>query len=207
MYNPAHFRIDDPIVIGEFLDRHNFALLVSDDGTAPIASHLPLLYERDDAAGGAGRLLGHMARPNPQWKSFRPDREIMAVFSGPHAYVSPSWYATAPAVPTWNYAAVHAYGTPELIENDAAVLDVLTRTVNRYESGRPRPWTMDLPADYLKNMMRGIVAFQVRLTRFDAKFKLNQNRSAEDRAGVAAALRENPDADSQAVAAMMTARL
>ena len=204
MYNPPHFRIDDRTVAGEFIDRHGFAVLVSDDNGAPTASHLPLLLDRD--VGPRGRLVGHMARPNPQWKTLRPDREVLAIFAGPHAYISPSWYTVSPAVPTWNYATVHAYGLPKLIEDEAAVRALLRRTVDKYEGGRPRPWTMDLPEDYLRNMMRGIVAFELQLTRVETKFKLNQNRSAEDRAAVIAALRESGGADERATAEMMAGR-
>jgi transcriptional regulator len=204
VYNPAHFKIDDRAVADDFIDRHGFAILVTDDGGVPTASHLPLLLDRD--VGERGRLVGHMARPNPQWKTFRPDRDVLAIFPGPHAYVSPSWYTVAPAVPTWNYATVHAYGLPALIEDEAAVRALLKRTVDKYEGGRPQPWTMELPEDYLKTMMRGIVAFELRLTRVETKFKLNQNRSVEDRAAVIAALRADGGADELAVAGMMAGR-
>jgi transcriptional regulator len=115
--------------------------------------------------------------------------------------VSPSWYTTAPAVPTWNYAAVHVYGVPRLLD-EAGLLDLLERLVQQYESGRERPWTMDLPPDYRRKMLQAIVGFEVPMTRVEGKFKLNQNRSAEDRAGVIGALRAG-DAEERALAEFM----
>ena len=125
------------------------------------------------------------------------------IFQGPHAYVSPSWYTTAPAVPTWNYAAVHVYGVPRLLD-EAGLLDVVSRLVDQYESGRERPWIMDLPEDYQRKMLRAIVGFEVPISRIEGKFKLNQNRSAEDRAGVIEALAAG-DAEEQVLAEFMSA--
>ena len=124
------------------------------------------------------------------------------IFQGPHAYVSPSWYATAPAVPTWNYAAVHVYGVPRLLD-EAACSTCSDGSSIKYEAGRERPWTMDLPADYRQKMMRAIVGFEVPLDRVEGKFKLSQNRSAEDRSGVVRALSAG-GAEEQALAEFMT---
>ena len=184
MYIPTAFAETDRGKLHDFITAHSFGLLVSTRQGEPFASHLPFLLER--GAGPRGTLVGHMARANPQWQDL-DGQQVLAVFSGPHAYVSPSWYATAPAVPTWNYAAVHVYGTAGLLD-EPRLTDLLERLVGQYESGRERPWTMDLPADYLAKMVRAVVGFEVPLARVEGKFKLSQNRPAEDRAGVIAAL-------------------
>jgi transcriptional regulator len=181
MYIPTAFRADDRAALYDLIERHGFGTLVTVLDGVPFATHLPFLLDRD-----RGVLLGHVARANPHARALA-GAEALVIFQGPHAYVSPSWYATAPAVPTWNYAAVHVYGTAGLLD-EPRLTDLLERLVGQYESGRERPWTMDLPADYLQKMLRGIVGFEVPLDRVEGKFKLSQNRPAEDRAGVIAAL-------------------
>ena len=182
MYIPSAFRADDRAALYELIERHGFGTLVTVLDGAPFATHLPFVLDR-----GRGVLLGHVARANPHWRAFDGAAEALVIFQGPHAYVSPSWYATAPAVPTWNYAAVHVYGVPRLLD-EAELRDLLDRLVSRYEAGRERPWTMDLPPDYLRKMLQAIIGFEVPIERIEGKFKLNQNRSSEDRAGVIAAL-------------------
>jgi transcriptional regulator len=182
MYIPSAFRAADRAALDELIERHGFGTLVTVLDGAPFATHLPFVLDR-----GRGVLLGHVARANPHVRALDGPAEALVIFQGPHAYVSPSWYATGPAVPTWNYAAVHVYGVPRRLD-ESATLDLLGRLVGQYESGRERPWTMDLPPDYLRKMLQGIVAFEVPMTRVEGKFKLNQNRPAEDRAGVIAAL-------------------
>ncbi len=183
MYIPTAFRADDRAALYDLIERYGFGTLVTAAAGAPFATHLPLLLDR-----GRGVLLGHVARGNPHWRALEGSAEALVIFQGPHAYVPPSWYATAPAVPTWNYAAVHVYGVPRLLD-EAGLLDLLGRLVGQYESGRERPWTMDLPADYRRKMLQAIVGFEVPITRIEGKFKLSQNRPAEDRANVIAALR------------------
>jgi transcriptional regulator len=197
MYIPTHFRADDRAALYDLIERHSFATLVTLLDGAPFATHLPMLLDRE-----RGVLLGHVARANPHRRALDGGAEALLIFQGPHAYVSPSWYATAPAVPTWNYAAVHVYGVPRLLD-DAALLDLLKRLVSKYESGRERPWTMDLPPDYQRKMVQAVVGFEVPMARVEGKFKLNQNRSAEDRAGVIEALRAG-DAEERALAEFMT---
>lgn len=183
MFIPPHFRIDDRDTLLNFIEQYGFATLVTTgtDGV-PFATHLPLLLDR-----AAGVLLGHLSRSNPHWQMFA-DRESLAVFHGPHAYVSPTWYSTHPAVPTWNYAVVHVYGTPRLLtpEQTGEVVDRLT---SKYEGGRATPWPGELPERYREGMLAGIVGFELPLTRVEGKFKLGQNRSAADRAGTVAGLR------------------
>ncbi len=163
-------------------------------------SHIPFLPER--GADGRLRLLGHVARANGHWRELETAGEIAAIFEGPHAYVSPGWYANHPSVPTWNYAVVHARGTARLLPpaDLPALLDRLSR---KYEDGRPAPWRMDsLPADYTSKMLAAIVGFEIAVERLEGKFKLSQNRSREDVQAVVAGL----EAEGQgALAALMAA--
>lgn len=164
------------------MQRYSFATLVTcHDGTT-FASHVPLLLDRDRKV-----LLGHLARGNPQWNSFG-GAEALAIFAGPHAYVSPSWYGTTPAVPTWNNAAVHVYGTPRLLTPDQTH-DVVDQTVRKYEGGRRDPWSNDLPEDFRHRLLSAVVGFEMSLAKVEGKFKVGQNRSAADRAGMLAGLR------------------
>lgn len=186
MYVPKHFAVNDPAWIAAFIDEHRFATLVTVLDGVPFATHLPLVY--DPRSGPHGTLLGHVARANPHWRTL--DVEQLAIFTGPHAYVSPTWYeAAGPAVPTWNYTAVHAYGRARILEEASEVRALLVRLTDREESGFERPYTVDAQdADYLEHMMRQIVAFELPIERLEAKAKLSQNRTPEERERVAAAL-------------------
>jgi transcriptional regulator len=164
-----------------------------------VASHLPLLLDAD--VGPHGHLLGHMARANPQWRGVRG--EVMAVFSGPHAYVSPSWYGEAGTVPTWNYVAVHAYGTFNLVEDREGLLGILRRSVWAYEGPRPEPWAFDESGPHVENLLKAIVGFRIEITRLEGKWKLNQNHTEERRRRVIRALEARPDDDSQEIASLM----
>jgi transcriptional regulator len=181
MYIPTAFRADDRAALYDLIERHGFGTLVSVVDGEPFATHLPFVLDRS-----RGVLLGHVARANPHARALA-GAAALAIFQGPHAYVSPSWYATAPVVPTWNYAAAHVYGTASLLD-EPRLVELLQRLVRQYEAGRERPWAMDLPADYMAKMVRAVVGFEVPLTRVEGKFKLSQNRPAEDRAGVIRAL-------------------
>jgi transcriptional regulator len=198
MYIPAHFRVEDPALLLPLMERYGFATLVTVQDGSPFATHLPLLLRRSP-----DRLVGHMARANPQWRGLVQQREVLALFQGPHAYVSPSWYESAPNVPTWNYAVVHAYGTARLLEDPTEVLALLGDTVTQYESGRATPWRLEDAADYTQRLLSGIVAFELRLTRLEGKFKLSQNKGAADRAGVIAALEASADPLERELARMM----
>jgi transcriptional regulator len=155
MYIPASFRIDDPDILYSFIDEYSFAALISVCNEVPFATHLPLLIDRQ-----RGVLLGHVARANPHADAFGDPSESLAIFSGPHAYISPSWYATAPAVPTWNYAAVHVYGSLKLISENRT-RELVDLTVDKYESTNCNPWPNDLPQDFREKMLRGIVGFEM----------------------------------------------
>jgi transcriptional regulator len=200
MYLPAHFTETDSAKIDAVIRANSFATLITFDGTRPFASHLPFLLR--DTPGDRHVLIGHMARANPQWQHFKPDAEVLVVFTGPHAYVSPSWYKTPRMVPTWNYVAVHVYGFPRIVDGDQ-LEKILQATIAKYESSRPTPWTDTLPADLKTGLMKAIVGFEVDITRTEAKFKLNQNRSPEDIAGVVAALDQSHNQTERELAALM----
>jgi transcriptional regulator len=201
MYTPKHFVLEDRAEIARFMARHSFALLIDAAGAMPVASHLPLLYEAE--RGRLGTLVGHMAKANPQWQRFKDGTEVLVVFWGPHAYVSPSWYASQPNVPTWNYITVHAYGRPRLLPDPAQAKAVLEKMVATYESGFAEPWRLDLPERYEAGMIQGIMAFEIELTRIEGKAKLSQNRKPEDQKAALAGLSAQPDPDSRATAQAM----
>jgi transcriptional regulator len=203
MYVPPHFAESDPATLFVFVERHSFGLLVSQVGGEPFATHLPLLLDR--AAGPHGTLLGHVARANPQWRELA-GQTALAVFSGPHAYVSPSWYETANVVPTWNYTAVHAYGVPELVEERDALLEIVQRTVAVYEAAMPRPWALDTTGPFVDRMLPHIVGFRIAIERIEGKWKLNQNHPAERRERVIRALQERGGEDALGIAALMRER-
>ena len=203
MYLPKHFDASDAARCHALIRAESFPTLITvDEAGAPFATHLPMLLDAE--RGQLGTLLAHVARPNPQWRHFATGRPALVVFQGPHAYVSPSWYATHPSVPTWNYVAVHAYGVPRLLEEPAAVKALLARLVHTYEAGRPQPWVFEsLSPDYVDRMIQGIVAFDIPIERLEGKTKLSQNRSAADRVGVVAGLRAEGDGLGRAVADLM----
>ncbi len=205
VYLPKHFAEPREEVLIAFVRRHAFATLISSGSAGLVASHVPLLHEA--LPGAPGRLLGHLARGNPQLADLSGGREVLAIFHGPHAYVSPSWYATQPSVPTWNYAVVHAYGTVEAVSDETALTALVDRLAETYEAGRDPHWHLaDQPETYRRGMLRGIGGFAITLTRLEGKFKLSQNRDEVDRHRVRAALAEAGDPDSAAVAALMAAR-
>jgi transcriptional regulator len=203
VYLPKHFEITDRTVLHDVMRRFSFATLVTVHEGRPVAGHLPFML--DSARGEHGTLIAHMARTNRQWKAFAEPVEALVIFQGPHTYISPSWYDDHPSVPTWNYAAIHAYGTPCLIEDESQVRAMLRALVDQHEQGFETPWTMDLPEDYLRKMSGGIVAFEMPITKLEGKFKLSQNRSAHDRERVIAALTKSTDPLAEGVRLMMEA--
>jgi transcriptional regulator len=201
MYRPKHFDMDDSSALFAMMRENSFAILVTTDGGMLAASHIPLYL---DTAGGSTRILGHVARANPQWQAFDGKNEAMAVFHGVHAYVSPSWYVSQKMVPTWNYVAVHAYGKPKIIADAAGARAVLERLIAAYESSATGPWSMaKLPEAYVQNQIKGIVAFEMPIDRLEGKFKLSQNRSAADREGAIKGLEGTGDPVAREVARLM----
>ena len=203
MYIPKPFEITDTAWCHALMRAQSFAAMITaDDAGVPFATHLPILV--DPARGPLGTLRGHVARANPHWRYLSAGRPTLVIFAGAHAYVSPSWYATHPSVPTWNYVAVHATGTGALVEDPEPVKTLLADLVRTYESSGPTAWSLEgLPADYLAGMQRGIVAFEIPIERLEGKAKLSQNRDAVDQARTREALAAADDPLARAVAALM----
>ena len=207
MYIPAPFAETDNAVLRGLIDAYGFGILVSVDETgAPVASHIPFVLDR--GSGINGTLQAHVARANPQWRGFDGGTEILCIFEGPHAYISPRWYDPANnAVPTWNYAVVHAYGVPRIIEGADEVRAQQEALVARYEN-TSEPWKLESqPQKYIDGMLKGIVAFDIPIARLEGKFKLNQNHPPANRTGAIRGLREEAgDPLSLAVADLIAAR-
>ncbi len=202
MYIPRHNRVEDDGPLFALMERFSFATLVTVHDGAPLATHLPFVLERD--LGARGTLLGHMARANEQWRSFASGAEALVIFQAEHAYISPTWHEDQPSVPTWNYMVVHAYGAPRIVEEPGRVTDSLRQLVDKHERGPAEPWEMAaLPEAYVARVIRGIVAFEIPITRLEGKFKLSQNRSLKDRRQVVEALAASDDATERGVADTM----
>ena len=206
MYIPKHFAVEDVGWAHRLIQDYSFGTLVTVLDGSPFATHLPFVLDPEPEPNGT--LLAHMARANPQWRGFSAVSdapEVLAIFQGPHAYVSPSWYeGDAPAVPTWNYAVVHAYGTPRIVDDERQIRDFLRRLTTRQEARFERPWSPEiLSEEYLSHMTHQIVAFEIPIARLEAKAKLSQNRPPVDRVRVANELEKDPDAGSRAVSALM----
>ena len=176
LYVPPHFRVEDLAQMVDFMRTHAFATLVSGGAKGVAVSHVPLLVEDD---GGKVRLRGHVARGNGQWEALEGASDVIAIFHGPHAYVSPTWYVTHPSVPTWNYAVVHAHGKARLTD-EPELHEIVNELSAKYEAGNTPPWKLSgQPAAYVTSMLGMIVGFEIEVERLDAKFKLSQNRPLE----------------------------
>lgn len=206
MFIAPHFAETDHGLLHGLIRAHSFGLLLTVADGRPFGSHLPFILDAE--RGPHGTLIAHMARANPQWRAFDGATEVLAVFQGPHAYVSPSWYdPTVNTVPTWNYAVVHAYGVPEIIADPEVIRAMLDHLVAEHEAGADSPWTMaSQPDSYLESMQKGIVAFDIPIARLEGKFKLNQNHGEANRKGAIAGLKRSGDSMSLEVAALMEAR-
>ncbi|MDD2876816.1 MAG: FMN-binding negative transcriptional regulator [Acidiphilium sp.] len=202
MYTPPAFAEDDPATIAAIMRATRLPVLISASAAGIEATHMPLIYHPEPAP--SGRLIGHVARGNPQWKSLRDGATAMAIFQAHDFYVSPNWYATkretGRVVPTWNYEAVHAYGQIEIVEDAARLHEIVDALTNRHEASQPRPWHVnDAPADYIASQLKGIVGVVMTITRVIGKRKLSQNRPEADRRGVATGLDAAGDTASAAV--------
>jgi transcriptional regulator len=205
VYLPPAFTETRTEKLIELIEGHEFGLLVSHGSEGLIASQTPFLLDRRD---GLLYLECHLARANPQLADLDGAGEALAIFAGPHAYISPNWYSAGPAVPTWNYATVHAYGTARTIADPEWLRGFVRRLSERHEAREPAPpWRMqDLPEAYLAGMLNGIVGVEIAVSRLDGKFKLSQNRPVADRPRIIAALEQRDDSDSGAVARLMRER-
>jgi transcriptional regulator len=204
MYLPAHFEEKRPEVLHELVRTHPLGLLVTLADAGLQANSVPFFLDADPA-GGPGILRAHVARANPLWREARTDLEALVVFQGPQAYVSPGWYPSktehGKVVPTWNYVMVQARGALRAIDDAAWVHALVSRLTTHHEATQAKPWAVtDAPADYIDTMTRAIVGIEILLTALTGKWKVSQNRSAADRAGVASGLAASGDDDSAALA-------
>jgi transcriptional regulator len=228
MYLPRHFTVNDPAQIAAFVAAAQSADLVTFDGTKPVSTLLPVIWDRPDSGGpdsagadaevggageaGFGRLLGHIAIANDQWRTALPGAQALAIVRGPQAYISPSWYESKArhgrVVPTWNYEAVHFTGTIAFHQDPEWLRAFVTRLTRLYEGGREHPWAVtDAPPEYIDGQLRAIVGVELAITSIEAKQKLSQNRSDLDREGVVTGLRGQPVPGSAAIADAMAAQL
>ncbi len=191
MYLPSHFAQSDPAALQALMREHPLAAIVSVNDEGLTADHVPLEFDT-----ASNTLRGHVARANPLWR-LAAGQPVLAIFRGAEAYVSPSWYPSKlqhhKVVPTWNYAVVHAHGTLRAVDEAPWLHALVSRLTGHHESSRAQPWAVsDAPDDYVQQMLRAIVGIEIPVTKFVGKWKLSQNRSAEDRAGVEAGLAEHP---------------
>ena len=205
MYTPPAFIVADRSELSEMIRQCHLANFITATGSGPMATPMPMFL--DETEGDKGVLYAHLARPNPQWQADVLG-DGLAVFMGPDAYVTPSWYAKkaehGKVVPTWNYAAVHASGPVEFFDNTDRLLDVVNRLTNLHESSRKVPWAVtDAPENYIKAQLRGIVGIRMPIVNLQGKRKMSQNRPEEDRKGVKRGIKERGERHDVAVAAMI----
>lgn len=198
MYIPSHFSFSEQGSVAAFMRRFNFAAIVSQVDGLPFATHLPFVVEEETEQI---RLLAHFAKANPQWKNLE-EQTALVIFSEPHAYISPSLYEKEQNVPTWNYVAVHAYGTPRLILEERAAFDLLEKQMQTFEGEYLAQWTR-LSPDYKNAMVKGIVAFEMRVEKLEAKWKLSQNKKPEEQVNIMSHLLEKEDSTAREMGEMM----
>jgi transcriptional regulator len=214
LYMPAPFLDTDLPRLHEHIRKAPFATLVTvagegAPGVGPIASHIPLLLDAE--AGAQGVLIGHLARANPQWHVSDLGRPALAIFAGPNAYISPSWYPSkrehGRVVPTWNYTVVHASGRLEVVADEESLYELVDRLTRRNERALPAPWNVtDAPAHFVRAQLKDIVGVRLTIETLEGKAKLSQNRPQPDREGVVSGLAQRPDQGSAAIAGLMSER-
>jgi transcriptional regulator len=215
MYIPKHFEETRVPVMDALVKAYPFCTLVTMGPGGLIASHIPMVLERDGASLGV--LKGHVSRANPQWREFSPEVEALAIFSGPDHYITPSWYpekvATGKVVPTWNYAVVHVYGRLTVVDDAAWLRRHVETLTNIHEgematAGTGKAWKVsDAPEDYVSAMVKGIMGLELAVTRMEGKWKASQNRSHDDRQGVANGLEELGTDSSRAMKTLVEERM
>ncbi|WAH35231.1 FMN-binding negative transcriptional regulator [Alicyclobacillus dauci] len=199
MYIPKSFEMNDSSEIDSFIQTHSFGMLVSICDERPVATHVPFIYDPERHV-----LLGHMAKANPQWRNI-DGQTVLVTFSGPHAYISPSWYEVSASVPTWNYVAVHVYGTCAVIENEDELASLLDKTIRFYEPDSELLSQANDP--FYRNMMKAIVGVKIHITSVQGAAKLSQNKPSEVQQRVITKLRQYEDHGARSVARLMQARL
>lgn len=201
MYIPEHFTMKDATAAYHVIQENSFATLFSIHQGMPFATHLPLLLNKDKTC-----LYGHVARSNPQWRDIQ-NQAVLAVFHGPHCYISPSWYETNQAVPTWNYVTVHVYGEVELIRDEQELMSSLEEMVRKYEAPDSSYRLQDVDAELLSGMNKGIQGFKIKIERIEGKAKLSQNHSLHRQERVIKQLEQIPLTNEQQIASLMKANL
>jgi transcriptional regulator len=200
MYVPSHFHEPDLKTQHDFIESHSFGLLVSQVDGLPFATHLPFLLERE--SGEHGTLVGHTARANPQCAAAK-NQTVLAIFSGPHSYISPTWYEADHVVPTWNYVAVHATGKLEIVEDQSNVSKIVQTMTDFYEKRLPNPWPFDEKTTFAERLLSQIVGFRIVIEKLEGKWKLSQNHPVERQEKVVAALQKQRDENSQTISRLM----
>ncbi|PEY39579.1 transcriptional regulator [Bacillus cereus] len=201
MYIPKYFNIEDEKTKYEIIEQNSFATLFSQHNGAPYATHLPLLLNRNERI-----LYGHFARSNEQWKDME-NQEVLAVFQGPHCYISPSWYETNKAVPTWNYVAVHVYGEMEIVDDEQELIGSLRDLVNTYENQESTYSLDEVEPSYIEGLSKGIVGFKIKINRIEGKWKLSQNHAVERQELVVEQLEQIDSEDHKGIAMLMKENL
>lgn len=196
MYIPQHFKVTDKQTIYEFIEENGFGIIISTRDHIPIGTHLPLILDRENEC-----LTGHFAKANEQWDGIE-GQEVLIIFHGPHHYISSSWYETSKSVPTWNYVAVHVYGTIELLKNEHEVLGDLETLMSKYEGSNSYSFD-DSNSEFIQGLMQGIVGFRIKVHRFEGKWKLSQNHSDERRKKVIDALENIQSENAEHIANLM----
>ena len=207
MYTPGYFKIEDAAKVHAMMRAQPFAILVTQGSNGLTATHLPTVL-KVGGDGSLGLIECHVARPNPQWKTYSPEFDALMIFQGPEAYVRPGWYPTkaehGKVVPTWNYAAVHAYGRLETVEDKDWLLAHVAELSDQQEAPYAAPWsTADAPANFLDALVRGIVGLKLTIQRLEGKLKMSQNRAAGDRAGVVEGLAQRGSGGDAIVASLV----
>jgi transcriptional regulator len=199
IYLPKHFTINDRAVLREVMEDHPFATLVSTVDGEPCFTHLPLVVRE---SGAALTLLGHVARANPHGRRLREGDAIVAIFQGPNGYVSPRWYTTREAVPTWNYIVVHAHGSVHVVDDSAGKERILKALIDVHDPEYRAQWDVELTEEFRERQKGAIIGLQIAVERIEGKFKLSQNRHPQDRANVVSAMDEGGEAEQEMAAWM-----
>ncbi|HEX6790249.1 MAG TPA: FMN-binding negative transcriptional regulator [Candidatus Krumholzibacteria bacterium] len=203
MYTPRSYRNENRDELFALMQRYNFATLFTQRAGESFVTHIPFMV--DATRGPHGTLISHMARANPHWKAFEGAAPSVVVFIGPHSYISPGWYREQETVPTWNYAVVHATGTPRMVTDNAALRRIVTDLMAHHEAPHGGQW--DRSKATIDEELPGIVGFEIPIDRLEGKFKLNQNRSREDQEGVVRALEHSADPAEREIARLMRENL
>lgn len=204
MYIPKAFDVSDEQVLLNFIKQNSFGILFSQTEQGPFASHLPFLH--DPSMDEHGYLIGHMAKANSHWKDAN-NNEVLVVFSGPHAYISPIWYGEPNVVPTWNYVTVHVYGKLMLVEEEGELRKIIEDSLEFYEVSMPNPWQVNFTDTFTKHLLQAIVGFKIKISKIEGKWKLSQNHSVTKQQRVITSLYQVDEYNSKEIAALMEANV